>query len=109
MTAKEEDAAKAVLLGNWICIAATVWLIIGLVCFIGCGCEDDSDTVYEAQDIVVGSNSQVIVVSDNSGIVSVDQQTGEGNDDPSIYVTGNTGRVYVVSRPTIPEPEEPTE
>ena len=72
------------------------------------GCEDEGDTINEAQDIIVGSNSQVIVVQDNSGIVSVDQTTGETGDDPSIYVSGNTGRVYVTTRPyTPPEPEEP--
>jgi hypothetical protein len=73
------------------------------------GCEDgDETTINEAQDIIVGSNSQVIVVQDNSGLVSVDQTIGETGDDPSIYVSGNTGRVYVTTRPyTPPEPEEP--
>jgi hypothetical protein len=66
-----------------------------------CGCEDEGDTVYESPDVVIGSNSQVIVVNGNSGLVSVDQTTG-GDHDPSIYVSGNTGRVYVVARPEPP-------
>jgi hypothetical protein len=81
---------------------ALLFVALGL-----CGCEDDGDTINEAPVIVVGSNTQAIVVSGNSGLVSVDQTTGEDNDDPSIYVTGNTGRVYVTTRPyTPPEPEE---
>jgi hypothetical protein len=71
-----------------------------------CGCEDDSrTTVNEAQDIIVGSNSQVIVVSGNTGTVAVDQTTSADQEDPSIYVLNNTGRVYVVSHPA-EEPEE---
>jgi hypothetical protein len=81
--------------------------VLAAACIGLTGCEDDGDTINEAPVIVVGSNSQAIVVSGNSGLVSVDQTTGEDNDDPSIYVTGNTGRVYVVSRPTPPEPKEP--
>jgi hypothetical protein len=75
-------------------------------CLMLSGCEDgDETTINEAQDIIVGSNSQVIVVQDNTGIVSVDQTIGETGDDPSIYVSGNTGRVYVTTRPYVPEPE----
>jgi hypothetical protein len=70
-----------------------------------CGCEDDRTTVNEAQDIIVGSNSQVIVVSGNTGMVAVDQATSADQEDPSIYVLNNTGRVYVVSHPA-EEPEE---
>ena len=75
-----------------------------------CGCEEGDDTVInEAQDINVGSNSQVIVVSGNTGTVAVDQTTSadqEGDqEDPSIYILNNTGRVYVVSHPA-EEPEE---
>ncbi len=70
------------------------------------GCEDDGDTtINEAQDIIVGSNSQVVVVSGNSGVVAIDQTTSEAGGDPSIFVSGNTGRVYVTTRPYIPEPE----
>lgn len=88
-----------------VCVLTLV-VAIAMTC---CGCEDDGDTttIYEAQDIVMGSNSQVIVVSDNNGLVSVDQTTGEGDDDPSIYVTGNTGRVYIATRPEPPPPPEP--
>jgi hypothetical protein len=82
--------------------AAVLALVLALVT---CGCEDEGDTINEAQDIIVGSNSQVIVVQDNTGIVSVDQTIGETGDDPSIYVSGNTGRVYVTTRPYVPEPE----
>jgi hypothetical protein len=38
----------------------------------------------------------------------VDQTTSESNEDPSIIIAGNTGRVYVITRPYIPEiPEIP--
>lgn len=82
---------------------AAIGLAIALA-MMSCGCEDDGDTVYEAQDITVGSNSSVIVVNDNTGLVSVDNTT-TGEDDPSIFVSGNTGRVYVVNRPYVPESE----
>jgi ABC-type Fe3+-hydroxamate transport system substrate-binding protein len=91
-----------------------MWVAVALLAFavvlFACGCEDDSDTtINEAQDIIVGSNSQVVVVSGNSGTVAIDQTTSETGDDPSIFVSGNTGRVYVTTRPYIPspEPEEP--
>lgn len=89
--------SKSVLLGQWLVICAVLWV----VAFCMFGCEDDGDTVYESPDVVVGSNSHVIVVNDNSGLVSVDQTTG-GDGDPSIYISGNTGRVYVVARPEPP-------
>jgi uncharacterized protein YcfL len=74
-----------------------------------CGCEDDGGTtVNEAQDIIVGSNSQVIVVSGNTGTITVDQTTSADQEDPSIYALNNTGRVYIVSHPAeaAEEPEE---
>ncbi len=76
---------------------------LGVLCvLLLSGCEDDSDTVVnEAPTIITGSNSSVIVVSDNSGLVSVDQTT-TGESDPNIYIEGNTGRVYVVTRPQEP-------
>jgi hypothetical protein len=88
------------------CIAwtmATVALAIALA-MVCCGCEDDGDstTINEA-DIDAGSNG-VVLIDGNTGVVSVDQTTGDG-DDPSIIITGNTGKVYVVTRPYIPEPE----
>jgi ABC-type Fe3+-hydroxamate transport system substrate-binding protein len=90
------------------CIAwtmATIVLAIALAMF-SCGCEDDGDrTTINESDIIVGSNSQVVVVSGNSGTVAIDQTTSETGDDPSIFVSGNTGRVYVTTRPYIPEPE----
>jgi hypothetical protein len=82
--------------------AGLVAMCLGLA-----GCEDDGDTtVIEAPEIVVGTNAQVIVVSGNSGAVVVDQTTGGG--DPSIFVTGNTGKVFVATRPeeNMPEVEE---
>lgn len=75
-----------------------------------CGCEDDSgDTVYEAQDIVVGSNSQVIVVEGNSGVVEVNQLTSPDKKDPSIYILRNTGRVDVSTAPLLQETGEDQE
>jgi hypothetical protein len=72
------------------------------------GCEDDGDrtTINEA-DINAGSNG-VLLIDGNTGTVSVDQTTSTDGDDPSIIITGNTGRVYVVTRPYIPEPEPET-
>lgn len=103
-----DEQAKKMLLGEWIAISGTVWVVIAIAIFMLCGCEDGGDTVYESPDVIVGSNSQVIVVNDNSGLVSVDQTTG-GDSDPSIYVSGNTGRVYVVARPEPPVEEEDEE
>jgi hypothetical protein len=90
------------------CIAwtmATLALAIALAMFC-CGCEDDTDntTINEA-DINVGSNG-VLLIEGNNGTVSVDQTTSDGNDD-SIIISGNTGRVYVITRPYIPEIPEP--
>jgi uncharacterized protein YcfL len=74
-----------------------------------CGCEDDSmTTVNEAQDIIIGSNSQVIVVSGNTGTVTVDQTTSADQEDPSIYALNNTGQVHIVSHPA-EDAEEPEE
>lgn len=90
------------------CIAwtmATIGLAIALAMF-SCGCEDDSTTVNEAPDVVAPSNGTVIVVNDNTGTVVVDNTTG-GETDPSIYVSGNTGKVYVTSRPEPPPASEP--
>jgi ABC-type Fe3+-hydroxamate transport system substrate-binding protein len=89
----------------------TLAAVLVSVCLGIAGCEDDSDTtINEAQDIIVGSNSQVVVVSGNSGTVAIDQTTSETGDDPSIFVSGNTGKVYVTTRPYIPPPEtEPEE
>jgi hypothetical protein len=79
------------------CIAwtmATLALAIALAMFC-CGCEDDTDntTINEA-DINVGSNGVLLIEGNN------------GNDD-SIIISGNTGRVYVITRPYIPEIPEP--
>jgi hypothetical protein len=91
---------------------ATMLMAAGLVamCLGLAGCEDDGDTtVIEAPEIVVGTNTHVIVVSGNSGSVEVDQTTAGDGEDPSIFVTGNTGRVFVTTQPeentTEPEPE----
>lgn len=87
---------------------ALLIMVLMAVCLSMAGCEDDDDTtVNEAQDIIVGSNSQVIVVSDNSGTIVVDQTTSPDNEDPSIFVTGNTGKVYVTTQPYIPPVPEP--
>ena len=84
----------------------TVAAVLAAACIGMTGCEEGDDTtINEAQDIIVGSNSQVVVVSGNSGVVAIDQTTSETGDDPSIFVSGNTGRVYVTTRPYIPEPE----
>ena len=90
-----------------------MWMLAALrsaalcgVCLGVAGCEEEGDTtVIEAPEIVVGTNAQVIVVNGNSGSVVVDQTTGGG--DPSIFVTGNTGRVFVATRPeeNVPEVE----
>jgi hypothetical protein len=72
------------------------------------GCEDDGDrTTINESDINAGSNG-VLLIDGNTGTVSVDQTTSEDGDDPSIIITGNTGRMYVVTRPYIPEPEPET-
>jgi hypothetical protein len=83
----------------WTMATITLAIALAMVC---CGCEDDSTTINEA-DIDAGSNG-VVLIDGNAGVVSVDQTTGDG-DDPSIVITGNTGKVYVVTRPYIPEPE----
>ncbi len=83
--------------------------VLAAACIGLAGCEDDGDrTTINESDIIVGSNSQVVVVSGNSGVVAIDQTTSETGDDPSIFVSGNTGRVYVTTRPYIPEPEPET-
>ena len=72
-----------------------------------CGCEEGDDTVInEAPDINTASNN-IVLIDKNTGTVVVDQTTSEAGDDPSIIISGNTGKVYVVTRPYVPsEPEE---
>lgn len=87
-------------------LAALRSLALCGVCLGMAGCEDEGDTtVIEAPQYVMGTNGQVIVVSGNSGSVVVDQTTGDR--DPSIFVMGNTGRVFVATRPeeNVPEVE----
>ena len=87
-----------------VCVIALV-VAIAMTC---CGCEDDGDTtiIYEGDDITAGSNTQVVIV-DNTGTVSVDQTISEDGEDPSIYIGGNTGKVYVTTRPEPPPAPEP--
>jgi hypothetical protein len=78
--------------------------VLAAACIGLSGCEDDGDTTINEAPVTAGSNG-VVLIDGNTGIVSVDQTTSEDGDDPSIIITGNTGRVYVVTRPYIPEPE----
>ncbi len=78
---------------------ALLFVALGL-----CGCEEGDDTTINEAPIATGSNG-VVLIDGNTGTVSVDQTTSEDGDDPSIIITGNTGKVYVVTRPYIPEPE----
>lgn len=119
MTEHEEAGSKTLLLGQWLWIFATAWLAIGIVVFIGCGCEDDGDTIYQEGDINIPTNSTtpVIIASGNSGdtdikITQVDAAAGEGEVlvPPSIIVADNEGNTSIsvtqTSQPA-PEPETP--
>jgi len=65
------------------------------------GCEDDGDTtiIYEEGDIIMSTNSTGIAIKDNNGTVSVTQTTSADSPTPTIAISGNTGRVYVVTSP----------
>ena len=81
--------------------------VLAAACIGLAGCEDDGDrTTINESGINAGSNG-VLLIDGNIGTVIVDQTTTEGSDD-SIIITDNTGKVYVVTRPYIPEPEPET-
>lgn len=37
---------RGVILGDWLWISATVWLVIGLALFFGCGCATSQPTEH---------------------------------------------------------------
>lgn len=113
MTAKEESEAKAMLIGNWIFISATVWLIIGLVCFVGCGCEDDGDRTEIDDSINVPTNGTATITSldingnQNTTLVYVESSPGV-TQVVEVDVNGNSNLVGVIYKQPV-TPEAPAE